>query len=361
MTLYVCQPYLFWKGHYRIYFENLLGYKNAIYVYCNDDNLGYENSIYLKCRRFNHEGSFLGFMFSRLFHSLKLTWEVSQKFAPEDRIHFLEFEPLGIWLFLLLNRKNRKRVTVTVHSIHETKNDNKLKNICSKIQRNLFRYVLRILCYEKSDIIVHYEKHKDDLKKLNGCDQGNINVISYPTHGPRVDSCREVEGKRILIFGLIREDKGIFDFLTKLSLSFKYEITVAGKVLDNRVLSITHPKIKVIDRYFSEEKVKELFENHDFLLLPYPKDYAGGAGPMKDSLSYGVPVICQEIGIFEEVMVENDVGYFYKKVNDVESIIDQLSASEYAEKSKRCLEFSGMHNWDSMRSRYFQHFDKLMV
>lgn len=351
---YVLQPYLFWKGHFRQYFLNLLSGRYH-YIYCDKKDNNLRNSVFVRSYEIDYEKSFVRFVIARIIHSIKANMALIKHLKNGDSIHFIEFEPLSFLIFDLLTLFKDKKALITVHSIKRVRYGNKLKDLVSFIQRLIYRAALIHARNRGFAFVVHYEMHKTELAEIVG-PKGSIAVIPYPCPLPKVRGHKTLSGKRLLIFGQIREDKGIYEFLSDENVK-KFNITVAGSIQDRRIHKINHDKYLFIDRFLSDHEVDELFDKHDFLVLPYRSGYTGGAGPLKDSFAYGIPVICSDIGVFKEILGTWNTGFIYRDTSDIGDFLAKINMDKYVEMSRNCLRYAENNNWNTMRDRYFSIYE----
>lgn len=350
--IYITEPYLFWKGHYKQYFENLLNHKDTIYLYCDNIDLNYKDSIFIKSSEFNYENSFFAFIKSRIFNSFKLINVLNKKIKSGDTIYFLEFEPFSVLFFTFLNRNEKIKIIQTIHSVDRIKYSNFFKDYVSKIQRFVFIKTLSSLCKFDTTFIVHYTYHYDSLTKILNNEQ-KINIIDYPSPELKVNTINKLsKNKSLLIFGLVREDKGIYDFLERVvNLKLNLQITIAGKILDNRVNKFKNI-FTFIDKFLDNNEISELYDTHDFALIPYGNKYTGGAGPLNDAFAYGKFVIASKHQVFNNLIVDNSLGIVFNDVKDLPNYLDNIDEETYQNISKNCLNYAKNNTWEKMRNQY---------
>jgi glycosyltransferase involved in cell wall biosynthesis len=202
---------------------------------------------------------------------------------------------------------------------------------------------------------VHYQTHQKQLEGVLGSDR-NIFVIDYPCPAPKITKPKELRGKKLLIYGQIREDKGIYEFLVDERIQ-RLKITIAGRIVDRRVLTICNSNYTFINEFLSLEQIHELFAQHDFLLLPYSPTYTGGAGPLKDGFAYATPVICPNWDLFREVVEVYGTGLLYNSPAEIETLLSTINHETYRKLSLNCIKYARENNWETMRSKYFRMYD----
>lgn len=357
--LVIVQQYLSWKGHYRQYFENL---HSAAYnlVYASNNIEKYKNAKWIKSdfdsdKPLTIKSKIKG----RFFGSFQVFKYLSS--AGFDIIHFIEFEPLT---YLLFSKKFKARLVITIHSSDKLHFSSWINNKISGFQRWLLETALREATRKGANIVTHYECHKESIVRIVGESQrDNVSVIHYPAPKPKSERIKDMSENypKFLIYGQIREDKGIYEFLSDHSTK-ELNITIAGKIVDRRVLEfIDRDKLTILDKFLSEEEISELIESHDYMLLPYPVAYTNGAGTFKDSLSNAMPVICSNIDIFREIIENDKVGLIFEKPGDITKIIEGIRPEEYKIFSQNCLNYANKYNWDYMREEYFKIYNELLL
>lgn len=361
--LYIVEQYVSWNGHYRRYFENLIS-EDYHYIYCSENIEKYPNSTYVAPTYvFEKTKSFVNFMKGRFFDSFR-TYNILIDKHP-DFAHLVEFEPFSFAYLLLTKSSKIPPLLITVHSIERLLYSNKIKDLISASQRALYAYTLRKAAKMGAKFTTHYQHHYNQLVALLGERYREaITLIPYPCPSLKVvkASNQDFNNKKLLIYGTIREDKGIFDFLSQPGTE-KLNITIAGPVLDERILSFKNHNITFINKYFNEEDddMRDLINSHSFMLLPYVKSYTGGSGTLKDSIAFGLPVIASDIPTFREVIQEGQVGYIFKTVGDIISFSDNITAMEYTNMAQNCLKYAQKYNWENMRREYFRLYEESLI
>ena len=355
----IIQPYCDWDGHYYDYINNLK-IKNSIRVYCDNKKRKINDSIFIKTLVKDYRHTFIAFILSRLFNYFKVILFLTFRFKNKSKIktiHFLEFEPISILLYIILNIFRLPNLIITIHSINPSLSNSFFKNIIILFQRLLFIIVILLLNFFPVSIVVHSQNHK---KKLSKIFKKTIKVFDYPCEIVNKNNLKKIFNKKILFFGLVREDKGIIDFVKKNKLE-KLILTIAGKVNSKSMIQLMkykNLKIKIKNKYFNKKELENLFLNHDYLLLPYKKGYAGSAGPMHISLSYGLPIICSNIGIFRDFLKKNKVGVLYQDYKFEKNILS-INKKKFGQMKNNCISFSKKNTWFHLSQRYERLYDKI--
>ena len=357
--LFVVEQYVSWNGHYKKYFENLIDDKYS-YIYCSEKDNNYKNSIFLPASyNTGKTRNFINFVKGRFIDSYKSYKALVQQ--KPDVAHIVEFEPLSFVLITLFNKSKIPSLIITVHSIERLLYANVMKDFVSLIQRVVYNYALKKTATSGALFVTHYQHHKNQLVSLLGEEyRSSIKLIPYPCPQPKnfIGNKSNSSIKKLLIYGTIREDKGIFEFLSTPGTE-KLPITIAGPILDERILTFKNHNITFINKYFQEndDDFLRMISSHSFMLLPYLKTYTGGSGTLKDSIAFGLPVIASDIPTFREVIQEGKVGYIFSKIEDITTFCDHITQTDYQNLSNNCLEYAKKYNWQFMKDRYFEIYD----
>ena len=342
------QPYMSWEGHYKIYSESLLKNKSDFLICISDKILPKKkNIIFKKPIIKKYDKNIFLFILSRITNSLICIYLLCFNFRKfkKHNIHFLEYEPFSMFVFLLVNMFLRKKFYITIHSSNLIKNKHSTLFL---IQRMFFYIVLFLLNFFKTKIIVHKNEDKQRLKKIY---KRSIYTLDYPS--PKLNFVKKkfLSNNSLLIIGQIRDDKN-FEELINLAIKNNFKITIAGKIMYNKKywysLKYKHG-INLINKYIKIEKIKSLIKKNDFIFLPYGKNYSGSAGPLKDSLSYGQPVLCANLVQFKEILRNYKIGYIFNKKNLLK--IKKIKKNEYQKLQNNCVNYVVQNNFDNFHKK----------
>tara|TARA_B000000475_G_scaffold272033_1_gene271602 strand:+ start:2344 stop:3399 length:1056 start_codon:yes stop_codon:yes gene_type:complete len=338
------QPYMSWEGHYKIYTESLLkNKKDFLICICNQIISKKKKIIFKKPLIKKYYKNIFLFILSRITNSLLCIYLLCfnfKKFKKHD-VHFLEFEPFSMFIFLLANILLKKKIYLTIHSSNLINNQH---TILFLTQRIFFYFVLFLLNFFKTKIVVHKNEDKLRLKKIY---KKSIHVFDYPS--PKLNFVKKkfLSDNSLLIIGQVRNDKN-FEELTNLSITNNFKITIAGKIMYNKKYwySLKYKnQITLIDKYLKIKEIKSLIKKNDFIFLPYGKNYSGSAGPLKDSLSYGQPVLCGNLIQFKKILRNYKIGYFFNEKNL--SKIKKIKKNEYQKLRNNCVNYVVQNNFDN--------------
>ncbi|MDP9055644.1 MAG: glycosyltransferase family 4 protein [Acidobacteriota bacterium] len=224
-----------------------------------------------------------------------------------DVVHFQFTQRLIGITFFVLSYLRRCRIVLTAHDPRPHKW--LLPEIFRRVEWRLTQW-----SYSLSDrIIVHNEAGRQVLitdfrqptDKLVVIPHGPFKVENYAaTPGPREDKLR------VLLFGSIRENKGVYQAIEAVQLvnaggDTRVLLTIAGEVFNAgeasywqkcRGLIARDPEgITVIDRYVRDDEIGTLFGCNDVLLLPY-NSYTSESGVAALALANRKAIIAARTG-----------------------------------------------------------------
>jgi len=346
----VVQPYYYWKGHYRQYANSLkskinifLDRKKKFKSVLENNNI---NILYILSRFLNY------------FYSILIILKIFQKNKKlKENIHFLEFEPFSIIFFIIINFFLKKNFIITIHS---TGNNNRFLFLIQIIRNFFFIFALFALNFTRcKNIIVHKKIDKIYIQKFY---KNNISVLNYPCPLPNVKKEKKyLNNFSLLIFGQIRSDKNIENFFRKNVIPKRINITIAGEIENinfwNNLKKKGNVNLTIYNKFISPTLLKKLIKKNDFNFLPYDKSYSGSAGPLKDSMSYGQPVICSNIPLFKNFLTENNVGLIYSKKN-LKKILN-IDLNYYNDLSKNCINYCKKNNFKNFLEKHSLIYKKI--
>ena len=345
------QPYYFWSGHYKVYTDSLHIRKKDILIRPSFTKKINQNEIVFKPLFSNYRKNFFNFILSRIANYLYCLFIIlinSKKLKKHD-LHFLEFEPFSVFIFIILNTILRKKLYFTIHS---TSFFSKKKILLFLSQRIALYFNVFLLNFFETKIIVHKKKDKDNLRFV--FKEKNIFKLNYPA--PKINYVKKkfIGNSSLIVLGQIREDKNIEPYID-FAIKNNFKVTIAGEVTYNEKYWINlhkKKKIKLINSYLNEKNIIKLVKTNDFIFLPYGKHYSGSAGPLKDSLSFGQPVICSDLKYFSDLIKQNKIGYILNKKNIRK--IKNLNREDYIILRQNCLKYAMRNNFNNFHVKHLK-------
>lgn len=227
-----------------------------------------------------------------------------------DIVHFQfpVYFPFGLVFFVVAALKN----CAVVFTVHDPLPH---KWLLPERFRTIERTALRWAYKLSQRIVVHNESGRQTLIEHFGLDPRKISVIP---HGPfSLSSASEnlppFDRLRILLFGSIRENKGIHLAIEAVQMlntcpDKQVSLTIAGQVANareedywNRCKTQIEKQpegIHVLEHYVTDAEVGRLLANHHAVLLPYTH-YASESGVAALALSNGRAILAMRVGGLE--------------------------------------------------------------
>ena len=253
-------------------------------------------------------------------------------------------------MLLIFNVIFRKKILFTIHSTSISRSNNPFINLIKITQRVFFIIALILSNFSNCKFVVHNKYNINFLKKF--ILPGRIFLIPYPCNKP-VKKKKMNKESRLLVFGQFREDKQILSVFKKNELS-KIKITFAGKFFDLKLLNYlkTIKNFEIINKFISSKELQKISLKVNYFLIPYGKNYSGSAGPMKESFSFGCPIISTKNRIFKDYINKKKMGFFL--TDNIYKKIKFLNKKDYELMSEKCLAYARKNNWDNLLDKYLK-------
>jgi glycosyltransferase involved in cell wall biosynthesis len=225
--------------------------------------------------------------------------------------------PMYIFLLHYLKRKGIKVVFLCINIFeHE---DNPLKKLLTKLT------LARV-----GSMIVHSGQEKMTALEINPAARVKMHLLPLFRYDAGTDCPRVDGGVQLLFFGFVRPYKGLDTLIRAIGLLKEHDITltIAGEFWDGKAellrqvgeLGISG-KVKIIDRYLSEDEMKGCFSGADLVVLPYKKTVTSGI--IATAYGFGKPVLATDVGGFREVVKDGCTGKLVAP-NDPQALADGI-------------------------------------
>lgn len=168
---------------------------------------------------------------------------------------------------------------------------------------------------------VHSEAAKDVVAKRFGVDPGRVVVVPHPSYAPLYskfakEAVTRTGPRHLLCFGHVKAYKNYDALATALDQlgpgSFA-RLTIAGKLGGDVALpEQSYRRALELDlrmRFIPDDEVAQLFNDADFLVLPYSESLTSGAAAL--SMGFAVPVIAPDLGGMKEAVPEENWPLIY--------------------------------------------------
>ena len=204
---------------------------------------------------------------------------------------------------------------------------------------------------DKTDVLaLHNDFQRTQFSEIFG--QGDSKMVhapfmKYDQYGEKID--RDIardklvikSEKTILFFGLIRDYKGLSEFIDEYaenpSLS-EYCLLISGEFWDGeqeiraKINKISDREILLNSKYVDSEELSLYFSAADCLILPYKRSSQSGVASI--AISYGLPIVAFDVGGLSEsigeyplkhLSMKDDFEDFTKQIRNCMSIQHNLS------------------------------------
>lgn len=266
-----------------------------------------ENNISIKCYNID----------KRFRNPLTLiTYNSICKFIKKTNFDYLYIDGVGFpyLIFPILLHIKRKKTIWAIHDfiMHVNFEYSFYLNIYQKVLINLFPNFHLLSQNQKNEFLKIYPNKNVLYAPLPLIGFGNVNT-SIPAKENKIIN--------FLFFGTIRPNKGLEYLILAANLAAKknqdFKITIAGSCPDNWEYYdslIENRSIFDIKNYsIPNEEISILFNNSDYLVLPY-KDFTQ-SGPLMIALYYNLPVIASDHLGSREIIKHEENGFLFESGN----------------------------------------------
>lgn len=340
MALVLVQPYMAYKGHFSRYTSNLRETFDTV-IFSNlagnldDGSLDVPSSANWKA-----------FLHWKLLHALNAYRRIPYR---SNVLHIVDFEPLAA-ILAIPRIVSAKKLIVTLHAVKAGVSKPGTMSVGARVHKVLTLAMLRLLILtRRAQVVVHYETQRKTLLGA-GFPSTQVHTIPYPITWFDTHVDKLARGN-LLVFGSLRFDKDPLDILRAVARS-RLRVTVAGRVDPILMQDVGKLGFKIIDRHVSEEELTELLSEAEYVLLPYGPKYSGGAGPMKDAIGGGRPVIAPNYPLFREIVSDAGVGLLFDRPEDIQTMLQGVSLPMYERMLENTEKYRKTCTWRHMREAY---------
>lgn len=245
-----------------------------------------------------------------------ITWLRAFRIAKKSDVILFQWWTSSVaHMYLVLEvlnfRFRRRPIIIEFHEVVDPLESSIfLIRIYSKVMGRLIRRLA-------THYVVHSHSDKELISKNYGIEKEKIEVIPHGIYDHYKKMERNVakstvvikEEFIILFFGLLRPYKGV-KYLIKAFESLpedvieKSRLFIVGETWEDKESkelakeSNFSDKIKVIDRYVSDDEISLYFSASDVLVIPYTR--ASQSGVAHIGMAFGMPIIASEVGGLKE-------------------------------------------------------------
>ena len=231
------------------------------------------------------------------------------KRRPGQVVHLQEYHPLLMPAHIRKLRAAGHRVAVTVHNVdpHDRPGG---------VPLTLYRR-WQIRAWRRADLLlVHSEANAAALRHRLGPLRPRVEVTPHGIWStPDDPQPPAADSRRLLFFGVLRDNKGLDVLLESLPLLPQVHLTIAGETPDPayaRTISdlvAAAPRSQVTWRagFVEPEGVAPLFTSSSAVVLPYTR-FEAQSGVLHLAIAHGRPVVVTDVGGMAETVRRFDCG-----------------------------------------------------
>lgn len=227
---------------------------------------------------------------------------------------------------------------------------------------------LRLMLGRAEAYVVHSEWDQKRFHERYQLDERRIHVIPLgPFELAEMKGASESGHARngtitILFFGTIRPYKGLEDLVDAFDLlprdeGFAWHLLVVGETWEGWTLPLErisasphHEEIEVVNRYVTDEEVREFFAASDLVALPYLRSSA--SGPLHLTMTAGLPVVVTRVGGLESAAKGYSGAVLVNAADPKDLRRGILEAVDLVGRRHE-----DPYSWDAIRSLYAAVFD----
>ena len=256
-----------------------------------------------------------------------------RKYIKKDYI--LHFQSINYYIFFLiitlrLSTFHKFNFFYTFHNLKPHTNSPK-----QQIMYWLLKHTLSTNMFKK--IIYHYEffnNNKNQIIKLPNKVSHKMHFIPHHLFKVHKDIAHyKTNEKRvnILLFGVMRNNKGILEFFKLLTqqnvITEKIDFVVAGEFIDFsekdllKVIEDANPPInlQILNSFIPSKEKEKLFAQANYVLLPYKNNFLAQSGLILDAYQYKIPLIVSKNISLKFLVEKESSGYYFdfKNINKI--------------------------------------------
>lgn len=232
--------------------------------------------------------------------------------------HWLRLSLFDLLYFLLLRAMTKAKIVFTVHNV--------LPHEVNTIDKTLYPFIYKQVHY----FTFHSNSAKEKIESLFKSNIKNYDII--PHYGYQVGiSSTQCINNSILFFGTIRDYKGLDILLqacTYINSDNNWTLNIFGKPEMNLDALYKYAASTGLDKkilwnigWIDSDKIDEIFNKHEIVVLPYKR--IDNSGLIHLAMSYGKPVIASNLGSLSDIITDEENGLLFKPF-DAEDLASKI-------------------------------------
>jgi glycosyltransferase involved in cell wall biosynthesis len=211
-------------------------------------------------------------------------------------VHLQEGAPWTLALMAWACHRLEIPIYLTVHSIHPHESQHWHQRLGHRLNR---------MSYSTMDQLFVHTGIRDEVVRTEvTADRSRVTTIDHGLFG--VESDPFANGRSgALMFGVLRRNKGVLEFLDVARELPAWQFTLAGGCNDEhfatQIRARVPSNVEYLDEFIAESSIGRLMDRTLVCVLPY-QDYEAQSGVLHLAIGSGVPVLVTPVGGLPEIV-----------------------------------------------------------
>lgn len=264
-------------------------------------------------------------------------------------------------IFILIFEIPSKKVL----TIHNADFDKEIypKYSLKRIYKSIGKYLLKRADEKFDKYIVHGSAMQFEfIRQFEEINSGKVDFLNLGVDRnflPHRSIGESHENINLLLFGVLRRDKGVFELIDTLGKLRRDDLTLYitgsfGQISENELYeSIKQADIKknIVLKlgYVEETEISEIFFNADFVILPYHSSFRAQSVVVTMAASFNRAVICSDTGQNGYDVRKFNTGFLYRAddYEDLLRILQNLKRSDVYSFEQGISDYCDAFSWDN--------------
>ena len=329
-----------------------------------------------KSKYYSRLGGNVRYGLSRILHNIKLIYEFAKISSGYNRIHFLDYEYIAVFIYFLITHRSNKRMFITLHSTDFFWVSS--RSIAINLYKYFLRFMIRYIVSKSKTVFVHGDYFKDELiKKVVGNRYKNkIKTVPFgiDTKNGEQQISNSVARKYLelptkgflaLLFGVIRKGKGVLELIELLAANNVNNIILViagspGDITEDQIKEhlriINYDNVILKIEYIKETDIQYYYGACDIVFIPHVASHGGFSGPLSLAAKFGVPVFSTGQGQIGKFINDYNLGLCYDPKsfkNKLEYLINNINYFKTNARFKDCV---SDNSWDVLSKKLIEEY-----
>ncbi|CCN47623.1 hypothetical protein MADA3029_270059 [Vibrio nigripulchritudo MADA3029] len=272
------------------------------------------------------------FLFSFIPLSYLLIYILYLRLSTNNRTVYFPYGHLWAPILIIFCRILGMTVFYTVHDgVMHVGDKNIIESSIQKISIVFSNKVIVLSDFVKNQIIKHHKVSEDIIHQSSLGTLAQDSSIDYKKK-------KESLANSFLFFGRISEYKGVellIDAFCTSDILSKKSLTIAGKSsyhIDYSNIKSKMDNFEVIDEFVSEYRIKQLFESHDVLVLPYID--ATQSGVITHAMKSNTLIVVTDVGALSEQLGDDSAFICKPTKSSLAETLEQVISEDVLRREK---------------------------